>query len=155
MARYSVNNSMGGTQQALSATYKTLVGYNSSATVRRTRCYEAMFGCTGTAADNTIEFDISRMTAAGTATSITPIPLDQADAAALSAAFANYTAEPTVTGASSLLYYGQNMRATIRWVAAPGSELVTPATNAAGLVLRARSAAYTSTASGTLMFIEE
>lgn len=154
MANYSISNTLGGTQQAMAAAYKTLVAVNSSATVRRTRIYEVMVGANGTPADNSLEFDLSRITAAGTATSIAPVPLDSADAAAQSQAFANYTAEPTVTGNSSLLYFGQNMRATVRWVAAPGSEIVTPATNLAGVALRCRAASYTSTATGAILFTE-
>jgi hypothetical protein len=38
-----------------------------------------------------------------------------------------------------------NSRASYRWVAAPGGELVVPATDVTGLGLRAKSAAYTGT----------
>jgi hypothetical protein len=86
------------------------------------------------------------MTADGTGSAITPNALDPADAAAAGTAKANYTVEPTVTANSSVFYVGVNQRASYRWVAAPGSELVYPATANNGLVGRARSGGYTGTA---------
>jgi len=157
MAKYEANNSMGGTQQAIAATYKTLLGLNaaSATALRRAKVYDVLIGTNGTPADNYMEWDISAMTAAGTATAVTPNKLDQADGAALTVGTANYTAEPTVTSNSSLFYIGVNQRASYRWVAAPGSELVIPATNLAGLVLRSRSGGYTGTATGAMLFEEQ
>lgn len=157
MANYSVNNGLAGTEQVMATTFKTLIGVNASSgtAVRRGKLYDFLLGTDGTPADNAMRFDISRMTAAGTGTSATPNPLDPADAAALTVATVNYTAEPTVTAASSLFYDGINQRASYRWVAAPGSELVWPATNLAGLAIRANSPAYTGTATATVMFQEQ
>ena len=157
MAKYEANNSMGGAQQAISSTYRTLLGLNASSatTLRRAKVYDVLIGTNGAPADNYMEWDISAMTAAGTATAVTPNKLDQADGAALTVANANYTAEPTVTANSSLFYIGVNQRASYRWVAAPGSELVVPATNLAGLVLRSRSGGYTGTATGAMLFEEQ
>jgi len=157
MAKYEANNALGGTQQSLSSTYKTLLSLNaSSATaLRRAKVYDVLIGTNGTPADNYMEWDVSAMTAAGTGTGVTPNKLDPADGAALTVATANYTAEPTVTASSSLFYIGVNQRASYRWVAAPGSELVIPATNLAGLVLRARSGGYTGTATGAMLFEEQ
>lgn len=154
MPNYSASNTLGGSKQNLSSSYKTLVSINCTATTRRVRLYELELGAVGTSADNVLEWDVSRMTAAGTGTTVTPPPLDPADAAAVTLATVNYTAEPTVTAASSLVYFGMNQRSTFRWVAAPGSELVIPATNLAGLVVRALSSTYTSTASATMLFTE-
>jgi hypothetical protein len=157
MAKYEANNALGGTQQNVSSGYKTLLSLNaSSATaVRRAKVYDVLIGTNGTPADNFIEWDISAMTAAGTGSAVTPTKLDPADAAALTVAVANYSAEPTVTANSSLFYIGVNQRASYRWVAAPGSELVIPAVNLAGLVLRAKSAGYTGTATGAMLFEEQ
>lgn len=155
MANYTANNQLGGTQQNLSTTYKSIVIAVSSATVRRIKIYDLLIGTNGTPADNELEWDVSRQTAAGTATSITPNALDPADAAALTACSANATVEGTVTANSSAFYVATNQRASYRWVAAPGSELVGPATSAAGFTLRAKSAAYTSTVTGTLYFAEQ
>jgi hypothetical protein len=98
--------------------------------------FDVLIGTNGTPADNYLQWDISRITAAGTSTSVTPQALDPADAAALGLAGNNHTVEPTVTAGSSLLNVGVNQRASYRWVAAPGSELVFPALNANGLALR-------------------
>lgn len=147
MAQYGINNELGGTQQNLSGTYKTILGWvaSNSTALRRAKIFNIIFGTNGTPADNEIEWDFPRQTAAGTATGVTPNPLDPADAAALGSAFANATAEGTVTANSSLLYWGANQRASFSWTAAPGKELVIPATNANGIVGRARSSGYTST----------
>lgn len=157
MANYAVTNSNAGTQQSLSSSYKSLIGVNaaSATALRRIKVYDLLFGTTGTPADNYVTWDVSRMTAAGTGTSTTPTILDPADSAALTVATSNYTVEPTVTAASSLLNVGVNQRASYRWVAAPGSELVAPATNLAGFVVRALSGGYTGTASASMMFQEQ
>lgn len=156
MPRYSTNNALGGTQQNVAATYKTLVSaFASNATqLRRGKVYDVLIGTNGTPADNVMTFDISRMTADGTGTTVTPVSLDPADAAMLGVSKANYTAEPTVTAASSVFNLGINQRASYRWVAAPGSELIYPATNANGLVLRVLSPGYTGTATAEIMLEE-
>lgn len=155
MPNYNISNTLGGTQQALSTSFKTLANiYAQTASLRRGKLYDLTVNADGVPADTEINFDVSRQTAAGTVTSVTPLPLDPADTAALSAAGANATVEPTITATSTLLAFGLNQRATFRWVAAPGSELVWPATNANGLAIRAKAAAYTSTAQADAMFSE-
>jgi hypothetical protein len=90
------------------------------------------------------------MTAAGTATSATPNPLDGADVAPGTIANVNYTAEPTVTANSSVLSYSLSQRNAKRWVARDSrAALVIPAVNLNGLVVRALSPFYTSTAAVT------
>lgn len=156
MANYTTDNLLGGTQQALTSTAKTLLTALSSATVRRIKLYDLAIGTSGTPADNSTEWDIVRVTVEGTGTTVTPLPLDPADAAALTTSKANHTVEPTVTAASQLFYLGMNQRASYRWVAAPGSELVGPATSASGFALRVKSASgYTGTATGTIWFQEQ
>jgi hypothetical protein len=157
MANFATNNTLVGTQQNMSSTYKTLVSvYNpASGTLRRIKVYDLLVGTNGTPADNFIEWDVSRSTTAGTGTSATPLPLDPADAASLSLSLANITVEPTVTAASDVFYVGVNQRASYRWVAAPGSELVAPAVATNGFVLRAKSSGYTGTATGHIYFQEQ
>ena len=155
MALYSINNSNAGTQQSLSSSYKSLVILTeATATLRRFKIYDVLIGTDGTPADNTVDWDISRQTAAGTATASTPVALDPADTAAGTVGAVNATAEGTITASSSVFFVGVNQRASYRWVAAPGSELVAPATNLAGFALRAKSPGYTGTATGTLYFQE-
>lgn len=158
MANFAISNStLGGvgTQQAMTTTYKTLVCVYASTTgttslVRRGKIYDILVGTNGTPADNAMEFAVSRMTAPSTSAIISAQPLDMADAVMASGCVANSTTEGTFTSSAELWYAGINQRASYRWVAAPGSEMVYPATSSAGLALRARSPAYTGTATGTV-----
>lgn len=156
MVNFSSNNSLAGTPQSMSTSYKTIVGLaaSSATQARRGQIYDIMIGADGTPADNALVWDVSRQTVAGTGTTATAVPLNPADAAYLGLSLANYTVEPTVTAASSLFNIAINQRASYRWVAAPGSELVYPATTANGLVLRCKSATYTSTVTGHVLFSE-
>lgn len=159
MAKYSITNGSttgGGTQQSMTTTYVgALIGLtSSSATPRRLKVYDLLIGTNGTPADNFIEWDISRVTAASTATSVAAPPLDPADAAVLALVTVNSSTFGTIS-VPNLLYVGVNQRASYRWVSAPGGELVSPATSANGFQLRARSGGYTGTATGTLNFEEQ
>jgi len=148
MSRYAVSNGNAGTQQANTTTYKTQIGLTAATgatTLRKAWIYDVMFGADGTPADNAMSYKLDRQTTVGTATSATPAPLDAGDAAALITCNVNHTAEPTVTAATQLIEVGVNQRASYRWVAAPGGELVVPATNTAGIGLRSKSPAYTGT----------
>ncbi|HEX3587794.1 MAG TPA: hypothetical protein VH024_17475 [Candidatus Angelobacter sp.] len=150
MANFSCNNGLGGSLQTITSAYKTLAEVTAQTTsLKRGKLYDVTFGTIGTPADQTYEWDISRATTVGTGTTVTPVAVDSADAAAFTVGSVNHTAEPTYTAASSLFYLGTNQRASYRWVAAPGSELMWPATNLNGLGLRTRSVsggAATSTA---------
>ena len=159
MANYALPNSVAGsTQQAVSSTLKTLVCVSASTNngqVCRGKVYDLLIGTNGTPADNYMTWDISRLTAASTAeTALTPRKLDPADAVALAVAGCNQTSEPTYTADSSVFYIGVNQRASYRWVAAPGSELVYPATAANGLGLRVLSGGYTGTCAIEMMLAE-
>lgn len=159
MAKYALTNgssASAGTQQNLTTTYVgAILGLNSSQTTpRRGKVYDVLIGTNGTPADNFLEWDISRVTTSSTATIVTPQPLDSADAAAISIATANSSTAGTIS-LQNLWYLGINQRASYRWVAAPGGELVWPATASNGLQLRARSGAYTSTVTGTWHWEEQ
>lgn len=144
-----------GTQQATTTTYVgAVLGLNSSqSTPRRGQLYDVLIGTDGTPADNFIEWDISRVTASSTATIVVPLPLDSADAVAATVVTANSSTHAVVS-VPNLWYVGVNQRASYRWVAAPGSELVWPATSSNGLQLRQRSGGYTGTVTGTFFFME-
>lgn len=155
MSNYSASNTLGGTQQAISTAYKTLLSLTAAtATLCNARVFDVIFSTDGTPADNVMTYDISRQTAAGTSTAVTPTALDGQHRAAGTVGSANFTAEGTITGASSVFSCGANQRQTVRWLANPGGELVIPATNLAGFALRAKSPAYTSTAIATAWFME-
>ena len=156
MAKYSVTNGATG-GVAVTTTYNTLLSVSAStgATPRRGKIYDVLVGTNGTPADNFMTWDISRKTATvGTSVALTAQALDPADAAADTQAFQDYSAEPTITSSSSVFSVGVNQRASYRWVAAPGGELVWPATQAAGFGLRTLSGGYTGTATGTMHFEE-
>jgi hypothetical protein len=159
MAEYQVGNDLAGSQQALSSSYKTLVTAVANTTgPRRGKIYDFLIGTNGTPADNYLEWDVSRQTANGIAstfTNATPTALDPADVACNAWGGVNYTTEGTITSASSVFYLGLNQRASYRWVAAPGGELVWPATAWNGFALRAKSAVYTGTATGKVYFDEQ
>jgi len=109
------------------------IGAVSTTQARRGKIYDIMFGSEATPNDAAILWTFQRYTAAGTSTAVTPQALDPADAAFLGQAGENHTIEPTYTARAILLNVPLNQRATYRWVAAPGGELVYPAQTANGI----------------------
>lgn len=157
MAKYNISNNLGGTQQAITSTFKTILSVASSATPKRNRVYFIKLGqdAAPAASDNSITFDVARLTAAGTATTITPTKKDDADGAALAACAANHTVEPTITANSTVWIWAGNQRAPFSWFAYSDSDqLVSPATSGSGLALRCRSAGYTGTVIADMSFEE-
>lgn len=156
MAQYSTNNRQAGTQQVMTATFKTLLQLSAAtATLRRSWMYEVEVGADGppNASDCAIVWDFSRSSTLGTGTTATPSPLDTADPACGTVSTVNYTVEPTV--GVSLMSLALNQRNSQRWVARDDkSALIVPATNVAGISGRALSTAYASTGVITGMFAE-
>lgn len=158
MAGFAASNLNATTpaQQAMSTSFKTLVNLAiGGTTFRRIKIHEFVFGTDGTPADNAMTWDVSRTTAIGTGTAGVVMPLDAADSAFLGTSTINHTVEPTVTANSSVWAAGMNQRATHRWVAYPGQELVIPATTLNGLAFRAKSPGYTGTAVAQIEFVEQ
>jgi hypothetical protein len=158
MGLYSTNNELGGTRQALTdSAYKTLVACTAeTGQLRRGAFVDIMVGASSApnATDCGIFYDVSRITAVGTATTVTPVALNPADAASDAICDVNYTIEGTITAASTLLSLSLNQRASQRWVAAPGEELIWPATDENGLALRAKvstTSAYVGGANATVI----
>jgi hypothetical protein len=180
MANYGITNSTNiVAQPAGTATYTAQIWVAAANAIlnaptitglRRGKIYDLLVGTNGTASDNSSEWTIQRVSAnssiaiAGSISSISSqFALDQADAAFAALAAVNST------GASSaqfpalqqqVWYTGINTRASYRWVAAPGSELVYPAVSSAtggnGLALSARSVqGYTGTFTATMLFQEQ
>jgi hypothetical protein len=102
---------------------------------RRGMIYDLMFGSEAAAADNPFLWQVQRCTTAGTSSAVTPTALDPADAATESDAGENHTITPTLTAGAILLSIPLNQRATFRWVAQPGCELIYPATASNGLAI--------------------
>jgi hypothetical protein len=109
-----------------------------STTAIRPMIYDIIMGSTATPADNSAKFQLQRCTTAGTTptTTITPTPIDPGDPASTATSFqGTWATNPTLTANLFVLQWSQNQRATFRWVAAPTSELVMPATASNGLAL--------------------
>jgi len=162
MARYAVNNTLAGSEQNLSTTYKTLIvvtAATGATTLRRGWIDEVEVGADGAAVstDCQIVWNWQVQTAAGTTTSATPNPTpDGADAAALLVYAVNATAEGTYAGTSSLLAFTTNQRQSQR-VAYPDfrlTPLIIPAVNLKGIALTAKSTNYNSTAVGQEFVVE-
>lgn len=184
MANYGITNSSGTlsiatTQQAMSTTFKTLISIgNSSGTTsvaagtaaqyRRGKLYDILVGTNGTPADNAMEYDIARVTMSTSIATLTVsslssnFALDPADlTGCVNLLCVNSTTELTASVSSAIQawYVGVNTRASYRWVAAPGSEIVWPAVSSGSaygaVALRCRSQGYTSTVTGNLLFQEQ
>lgn len=182
MANFSIVNTTGigggNVQQAVSATYKSLIVLgNSSATgstvgagmYRRGKLYDILWGVPGTPADNALEFDVTRITLGTTPAGTTTLGisslssnfgLDPAD----NNGFVNWcqinsTAEVGIAATTQCFYEPLNQRATQRWVCNPGSEIVWPAVSSAtasgGIAIRVRAAGYTGTVGVTAMWQEQ
>lgn len=135
------------------STTAPLGGITGAATVRP-KIYDVLIGSSGSPADNAAEYLFQRMTTAGTSTAFTPVALDSADPASLSSSGFTYTVGPTLTANAYLLMLGMNQRQFVRWIAAPGAELVVPATAANGIALLAAAVSATWTAQVTIHFAE-
>lgn len=170
MANYAVGNStnIGGTQVAVTTTDITLIALFASTIapaptiqLRRGKLYDILVGTNGTPADNAMMWSVIRATTgstlagAGIASSAN-LQLDQADSTPASYVNTNSSTQTVYTLVASNMpwHVGVNQRASYRWVAAPGSEIVWPATSSSGLVLNVKSPAYTGTATGSVMWNE-
>jgi hypothetical protein len=154
MARYAVSNTLAGSEQNLSSSYKTLIAVTAATgatTLRRGWIDEVEVGADGAAVstDCQILWNWQQQTAAGTSTAATPNPTpDGSDAAALLTYAVNFTAEGTYAGTSSLLSMATNQRQSQRIAYADYrlTPLIVPAVNLKGIALTAKSTNYTSTA---------
>jgi hypothetical protein len=167
MANYSVTNgstSGGGTQQAVTTTFVSAIISVAASSIngglsplRRGKIYDVLVGTPSTPGDTALEFDISRITATSTTTNVNALnlQLDPADAQPSTQIMINSSQAGTITASQQVWYVGMNQRASYRWVFAPGSELVWPATASNGLTMRARSGSYVGLCTGTVMFQEQ
>ena len=119
--------------------------------------YDLILGSDATPADLAGEFVLNRCTTDGVGgTALTPEPLNPAAVAATGTGFGGVfgTTEPVDTANSELLMIPLNQRATFRWVAAPGSELLSVITNNAGLFLRSVAHGGTPNINATALYTE-
>lgn len=128
----------------------------ASTTARRISLFDLIIGSEATPADNVNLWAIDRVTADGSmagGSAATPAPLDPADPASLATALTGtITTNPTI--GARLAAIPCNQRATFRWVAAPGGELVAPATDNNGFAIQTPTAVGTIAVTATAFFSE-
>ena len=134
-------------------TTKTVLGLTSATTVRP-KIFDIVVGCAATPADVASQFQLVRYTATGSGTAANINPLDPDDPASLSASLQNHSSEPTYTSNKELAAFSINQRNTFRWVAAPGGELVLPATANNGIGLKTAARGGTANHEATFFFEE-
>jgi len=153
MERYSGHNEcVVGTDKAILNLFRTLASPTS-----RARLYELIVASNATPADLSTDFVVQRTTAVGTEDAgFTPLPLDTDSSATCQSDFGcgAFSVEPTKTANSELLRFALNQRATFRWVAAPGGELIIPATQNNGACLNSESSGGTANHLCTMFFQE-
>jgi len=126
MARFSVAGNKG------TASVRSIILARADVTVpQRGRVLDYMVGAITTPADAAFDHELFRVSTAGTGAANTPKPHDPADAAAVFTGLDTVTVDPTI--GNVLVRIPLNQRASFRWVAAPGDELVWPATASNGI----------------------
>lgn len=119
--------------------------------------YDILIGSDASPADVATEFQVNRNTTEGVGgNTLTPEPLNPIAAAASSSATGGLysTTQPVDTASTELLNIALNQRATFRWVAAPGSELVAINTDNSGIFLRSVASGGAPALSCTILFSE-
>jgi hypothetical protein len=167
MALYytSSTNAASPAQTSMTTAFKTAVNLSSQTagsgiTLSRAFIYEFEVGTSGlpNSTDCAIQWVMEASTAVGTGVSMTVTALDAADAASSHISTANHpTIEPTIaSGVAQRWALAANQRASYRWVVNPGGpgELIIPATNVAGLAIRAKSSNYVNTFDAAVYFRE-
>lgn len=141
-----------------SGTNKTLINiFHSAATpTNRGRITDLIVGSAATPADQAADFLLNRSTAVGTEGSgLIPNNLDPGGPAGdCDSGLGVFSVEPTYTAAKQLLAFQLNQRATFRWVAAPGYELMMTATQNNGAGLQTVSSTSTQAHGACIMFEE-
>ena len=152
MARYSASGSQ--TLQSSGSGDATALSFAAQSTAHRCTVYEMWFGNIGAPADQVTVYTVGRITTDGVGSAVTPTPLDPGDRASQCTCLENHTTEPTYTSGGELLELPLNHRASFRWVAAPGGELVTPATDNNGIGIKAIHASATTDFRVGAMWVE-
>jgi len=147
--RYGANGSI------TAAATKTILSLSGSTAVRPA-LYDLLISSNATPADNSSQWWLLRFgTANGTGTAVTPELLDNADPAAASTVKKNHSAEPTTYGTVPILDVSVNQRATFRWVAAPGSEIISSAAATTGVGLQCQGVGGSGVATNAaILFME-
>lgn len=105
-------------------------------TTLRARIYDLVFSQGSTPADVVCQWLVRRFnTADGTGDAVTAEPLDNDAPASALTVQEEHTVEPTDAAVIPLLDFDLNQRATFRWVAAPGGEIMVPALATEGIYM--------------------
>jgi hypothetical protein len=153
MAKYAAKFQRVAASQVLS-----VGGVNAITTtqLRRGKIGDVILGSDGQPDDKAVQWRLTRYTSPGTSSPVTPSPIDPADAAFCGAAGESHSVDPTYTVGQILLFVSFNQRATFRWMAAPGGELVYPAVSGNGIGISTPSILPTGTPQVTAhIYLEE
>ena len=154
------NNYSVTTSSPITAADKGILAIGSDGTGIRCKVYDIIVSVDVTPADQAAEYEVNRCTDVGTVdgggAAVTPEPLDPLTiAASCTCNSGTFGTEPVDTANSELLVFALNQRATFRWVAAPGSELIGVAAAGDGIFMRTVTAtSATPTISATILFAE-
>lgn len=147
MGKYAVQH------QTPAGTTLPIINLTGSAAVRL-KVADLVIGSDATPADVATEFNVTRTTSVGTGgTTLTEEPLDPLVVAATGAGIGGtFTGAPTK--GNSLMMIALNQRATFRWVAAPGYELISTAAANNGIELESVASGGTPNINATIMWEE-
>jgi hypothetical protein len=95
-------------------------------------------------ADNILEWLVRRFNVAGTGTAVTPVAKDPGAPAAQLGARQGFTVEPAYT--TTLFDIAVHQRSLYQWNAAPGGEIIIPATSGNGVGITPIHASYNGSA---------
>ncbi len=133
----------------------SLLGITSGGSnLKKPSIYDFYLGASMTPADYALLWKWQRYTAAGTATSRTPSPLDPGDTASDCTSGYAHSAEPTYTSGILLFWLALNSRATHKAYLDPNGPLVGAATSNNGMGLYAVSTVTTGQVDATAYFFE-
>lgn len=144
--RYAVGLQQTAVTTVDGATGTDAVGELLGTTAVRARIYDLVFGHGTTPADNVVRWEVMRATTSATGTAAVENSLDIDAPTAEILSEEEITVGPTVTANSGLLDFDLNQRATFRWVAAPGGEILIPASATGAVFFNCSSGAYTGIA---------
>lgn len=124
------------------------------AAAARFRIIDIVLGSAASPNDGTFNFLLLRTTtAAGTSTASNPVAADPADAAPSTTGGVTFTVNPTLS--TQIMQLALNQRSTVRWFAAPGEELVNPATANTGIGFQPAAPSPTASNIGATIVIDE
>ncbi len=131
------------------------VGELLGVAVVRGKIYDILFGHGAVPADTIVRWEVMRAgTASATGSAAVENPLDPDAPASNLVVEEEITASGTVQADSQVLDFDLNQRATFRWVAAPGGEIVVPAVATESYFFNASSGNYAGIARVTVHWEE-